>query len=562
MRSPLYFVRFALLALVLAALPILWAGRSGPGQPAPATAGTANPGRIVVDLKDDASPQAVADLESRYRLDLALNSVHADEEKLMKAAIDPAQEASVLAALRSEPAVEFAEPERTYTAYFTPDDPRFKEQWNFKLIRAEKAWDIARGKDVVVAVIDTGVAFENDDRCYLAQDFHQTRFVKGYDFIHDDEHPNDDHGHGTHVAGTIAESTDNGEGVAGLAFEARIMPIKVLSRFGTGTNGDIADAIRFAADSGAKVINMSLGSPLPDLIVASACAYAHKKGVVIVCAAGNGGGEGVGFPAAYKECIAVSSVGPTGELAPYSSWGKPVAIAAPGGDKTKGEEYGILQNTVAPTDGYYSFQGTSMASPHVAAAAALAISAGVSDPDEVKAVLQKSARPKSPANQYGAGILDAAAACQEARAASGAGRAKAGLSFLLGLACLGIGQLRRKYGISGGYPVAATAAVILGLLLPGIFGSLVGFGSLLNLLGYSVALPLLLFSAASSRSALGFIAALVSGFIVNFLWEIALGLTPFAAALGWQALIWLATNILVGIGMVIAAVKRGRLAVR
>src|SRR5262249_1184696 len=150
------------------------------------------------------------------------------------------------------------------------------------------------GRNVVVAVIDTGVAFEKDSKCYRAKDFAETKFVKGYDFINNDEHPNDDNGHGTHVAGTIAESTNKGEGVAGLAPEAKMMALKVLSAGGFGNAADIADAIRFAADHGAQVINMSLGSPFPSAIIHSACVYAHKKGCTIVAAAGNGGSEGVG----------------------------------------------------------------------------------------------------------------------------------------------------------------------------------------------------------------------------------------------------------------------------
>ena len=111
----------------------------------------------------------------------------------------------------------------------------------------------------------------------------------------------------------------NGEGCAGIAPEARIMPIKVLSKEGSGTTADIADGIRWAADHGANVINMSLGSPFPSAILHSACQYARKKGVTIVCAAGNSGQEGVGYPAAFPECIAVSATGPGGKLAPYSS---------------------------------------------------------------------------------------------------------------------------------------------------------------------------------------------------------------------------------------------------
>src|SRR5262249_20209933 len=148
------------------------------------------------------------------------------------------------------------------------------------------------------------------------------------------------------VAGTIAESTNNNEGVAGIAFEATVMPLKVLTAQGSGRMSDIAAAIRYAADHGANIINMSLGAPWPDAITRNACKYAREKAVTIVCAAGNSGGEGVGYPAAYPDCIAVSALGPTGELAPYSSWGSQVAISAPGGDKSRGEDAGILQNTV------------------------------------------------------------------------------------------------------------------------------------------------------------------------------------------------------------------------
>src|SRR5207248_11256645 len=141
---------------------------------------------------------------------------------------------------------------------------------------------------------------------------------------------------------------------------------KVLTASGSGRMSDVAAAIRYAADHGANVINMSLGAPFGDSITRNACKYAYQKGVTIVCAAGNSGQEGVGYPAAYPECIAVSALGPKGELSFYSSWGKQICIAGPGGDTSYGPQYGVLQNTVRPEDDYYFFQGTSMASPHVA----------------------------------------------------------------------------------------------------------------------------------------------------------------------------------------------------
>ena len=207
-----------------------------------------------------------------------------------------------------------------------PNDPRYHEQWNFQMVGAESAWKHTNGSGVIVAVIDTGVAGIDSSRGRACRDFGTTRFVPGYDFVNNDSQPYDDHGHGTHVAGTIAESTNNAEGVAGLAFGASIMPIKVLSASGSGTSADIAAAICWAVDNGANVINMSLGSPFPDAVIRKACVYASKKNVIIVAAAGNSGKQGVGYPAAYPECIAVSAVGPSGKIAGYSSWGKQVAL--------------------------------------------------------------------------------------------------------------------------------------------------------------------------------------------------------------------------------------------
>lgn len=308
-----------------------------------------------------------------------------------------------------------------------PNDPRYHEQWNFQMVGAESAWKHTNGSGVIVAVIDTGVAGVDSSRGRACRDFGTTRFVPGYDFVNNDNQPYDDHGHGTHVAGTIAESTNNAEGVAGLAFGASIMPIKVLSASGSGTSADIAAAICWAVDNGANVINMSLGSPFPDAVIRKACVYASKQNVIIVAAAGNSGKQGVGYPAAYPECIAVSAVGPSGKIAGYSSWGKQVALAAPGGDiggdaGGRNEAAGILQNTNLSSDiggtgdGYYSFQGTSMASPHVAAAAALIMAQGVKDSAKVRLILTKSAVPSGDAKKYGAGVLNVARATNLAAA--------------------------------------------------------------------------------------------------------------------------------------------------
>src|SRR5262249_2506857 len=155
---------------------------------------------------------------------------------------------AALARVKGDPEVEVAEPLVEFQALdFTPNDPEYSKQWNMRMIHMPEAWDISRGKGVVVAVIDTGIAYEDRGALVTVLDLNGTRFVDAYDFVTDTTHPNDDNGHGTHVAGTIAQATNNGVGVAGVAFEAKLMPLKVLDASGIGTSADIADAIRWAA---------------------------------------------------------------------------------------------------------------------------------------------------------------------------------------------------------------------------------------------------------------------------------------------------------------------------
>ena len=311
---------------------------------------------------------------------------------------------------------------RSHTDASFPNDPRFKHQWHLQQVNVQGAWKTARGKDIVVAVIDTGVAYSSGGGIQGVPDLKETRIVAGYDFVNDDRAGLDDHGHGTHVAGTIAQSTHNGIGVAGIAFEASIMPIKVLSARGFGTVGDIAEAVRFAANHGAHIINMSLGGSRRSAILANAIAYAKKKGVLVVCAAGNNGRDRVSFPAAYPGAIAVAATQFDRSTAFYSNWGSQIALAAPGGNTRvdqngDGLPDGILQNTIIPgkpaENDYLFFMGTSMACPHVAAIAALIASKGVTDPKTIRDVLERTAVHPHGLDRdahYGAGIVDAAAA--------------------------------------------------------------------------------------------------------------------------------------------------------
>jgi serine protease len=339
-----------------------------------------------------------------------------DPEELVVLRVDPSREGETLAALRARPDVHFAEPVVRVHGLWQPDDPEFAKQWHLKAVGAPAAWDTTRGAGVTVAILDTGIA--------PVDDLDPERIVAGHNFLTGGADARDDHGHGTHVAGTVAQSTGNGVGVAGMAPLARLMPLKVLGADGSGTSAGIAGAIRWAADHGARVLNLSLGGGSRSANMANAVAYARRKGCVVVCAAGNSASRGVSYPAAYPGALAVSAVGPQGRLAPYSSFGPEVRIAAPGGDKSQGEEAGVLQETIDANDpggkGVYRwFQGTSMATPHVAGAAALLASVGVTDPAAIERLLASTAakpqaREEAMDERYGAGLLDAAGAVRTA----------------------------------------------------------------------------------------------------------------------------------------------------
>jgi serine protease len=246
-----------------------------------------------------------------------------------------------------------------------------------------------------------------------APDFGNTTFVPGFDFINEDAHANDDEFHGTHVASTVAEATNNAVGMAGLAFGCAIMPIKVLDANGEGSFFDVAQGIDFAADfqqSGknpVKVINMSLGGPGPSESVSRAIDKAFSKGIVIVASAGNDGEGTISFPASNAKVIAVGGVDGRKERAPYSNFGSQLSVVAPGGDCDRDDDHDgvadcVFQQMPDPdfievgrhdVFCYCGIDGTSMAAPHVAALAALLVSQGITDPAAVRAAIEQNAEP-------------------------------------------------------------------------------------------------------------------------------------------------------------------------
>ncbi len=395
------------------------------------------PGEIIVKFKPGVEESAMARLNSKHGTSLIYTSRLAGFRRL---AIPKKHMVSeMLEMYKKDPDVEYAEPNYIAYAFWAPNDPYYKYQWNFNNqvyggIHIEEAWQLTSGDpSVIVAVIDTGVAYEDYTQLagrrrinyYRAPDLAQTSFVPGYDFVNNDSHPNDDEGHGTHVTGTVAQSTNNGIGVAGVAFSCSIMPVKVLDKNGSGTYADVAEGIIWGTDHGAKVINMSLGGSAASTTLENACAYAYNKGVTIVCAAGNDGQPTVSYPAAYKSyCIAVGATRYDETIAYYSNYGSSLDLVAPGGDlnvNQNGDSYpdGVLQQTFGNTTndwGYWFYEGTSMAAPHVSGVAALVISKNVANtPDEVRAVLQSTAKDLGEPGfdpEYGWGRVDAYAALQ------------------------------------------------------------------------------------------------------------------------------------------------------
>ncbi len=433
--------RFLLLPAALAAAVLLCASTAG--------ASTYVPGEVIVKYRDGTSGETQQKLEQTTGAEAKLEApsgtaqLEIEDGESVRRTVDE---------LQDDPSVAYARPNYLARASgFAPDDPAFSRQWNLSGpfgINMPEAWDLAAargapgGAGAVVAVLDTGVAYQNWGRYRRAPDLRH--FVPGYDFVDFDRHPNDQNGHGTHVSGTIAQTTNNGVATAGIAYMAKIMPVRVLDAFGSGDTFSISRGIRFAARRNVDVINLSLefdasvrSSQIPDIV--SALRYARRKGVVVVAAAGNQSHSLVAYPARARSVVGVAATTIRGCQADYSNSGAGTDLSAPGGGPDasnsdnaydtavcRPKERGpfIFQQTFTTSVRRFGlprgYEGTSMASPHVAGAAALVVASQRLGPNprpaDVERLLEGSARDIGEPgvdDRYGHGLLDVAAALRD-----------------------------------------------------------------------------------------------------------------------------------------------------
>lgn len=266
-------------------------------------------------------------------------------------------------ALKRNPNVEYVEPNYIYSVSYTPNDPSQSQQYAWNKIQAYAAWDTTRGSTATtIAVVDSGIQRSHPDL--------DAKIVAGYDYVSGDTAPDDGNGHGTHVAGTSAAETNNSTGGAGTCPDCKLMPVRVLDNAGSGTLVNVANGINFAANNGAKVINLSLGGGGSSTLQ-SAVDNAWNKGVFLACAAGNSNTSSTSsaYPGAYSNCFAVASTTSSDARSSFSNYGSWVEVAAPGS-----AIYSTWINS-----SYNTIDGTSMATPHVAGLAGLLASQGLTN---------------------------------------------------------------------------------------------------------------------------------------------------------------------------------------
>lgn len=361
--------------------------------PGPARAQSASPVEILVRLPASTGVQQAAEA-----LRLPLRDIGLSVLGIYGVDVPAGQVEASLAALEDSPWVLEAEPNYPIWALDrTPNDPALPNQYALFAIRAPQGWAIENGSpNIRIAVLDSGVDFNHPD---LAG-----KLLPGFDFINIDADPQDDNGHGTAVAGVAAAATDNSVGMAGVAWQARILPVKVLGANGNGTYADVAAGIVWASYQGVQVINLSLGGSNPSFTLEEAVEFAVSRGILLVAASGNNGSEGVLYPARYPQVVAVAATDQQNERPAFSTYGADVDLAAPG----------VQVYTTALGGGHSQRSGTSFAAPHVSGLAALLFSMpGQVTADQVRAAMESTALDLAEAGRdpyTGAGLIQVDAA--------------------------------------------------------------------------------------------------------------------------------------------------------
>jgi len=331
-----------------------------------------NSGRIIIGFKMDAVKHLDEKMVSKIISSAKIKCKIIHVDSVLKFAVIETTEdiKSVRSKLLRNSIVEYVELDYIYHAIgsskYIPNDPYLEDQWGLFSINAPEAWDIERGdSSIIVAVVDTGIDYTHPD---LAANYQRG----GYDFVNGDHDPLDDNGHGTHCAGIIAAVMNNGVGVAGVA-HVKIMAEKVLDARGIGYSSWIARGIVHAANNGAKIISMSLGSSLPSLTIQRACQYAWFKGCLLFAAAGNEGLYGVDYPARFRTVVAVGAINSDRTKAWFSNYGTGLELVAPGVNiLSTMPTYPVYLNVTEGIPLNYAYlSGTSMACPFAAGVAAL-----------------------------------------------------------------------------------------------------------------------------------------------------------------------------------------------
>lgn len=369
-----------------------------------------NINEVVVHFKDDPAHGELAAIKERIRA-TAINRV--GDVYVFRSEKMDAEE--MMAYFKKNYSTEYVEPHYLYltnetgtNGAITPNDPLYSEyQWNLPSIETEKGWTSSKGTgDVIVAVVDTGVQADHPDL--------KGKLLEGMNFVDQEAAPDDDVGHGTHVAGIVGATVNNGEGVAGLSWYNKILPVKVLDSTGAGSTYSVAQGIIWATDHGAKVINLSLGNYAEADFLHDAIKYAYERDVVLIAASGNDNTDRPGYPAAYPEVFAVAATDANHNKASFSNYGGYIDVAAPGDS---------IASTY-PGGQYAALSGTSMASPHVAALAGLIRSVNPNlNNEQVMDIMRQSAVDignDGKDDYYGYGEIDVAKAL---KAATGYGTA-------------------------------------------------------------------------------------------------------------------------------------------